>query len=487
MPTTDTLTPAIASSAPPTRGPTPVSAQQLSQLDYALHHAPQATAAWVDLWLAVARLGPSYLHASGIIEAGQTQMQLPTHDPWAWLAAARMAESYGEWSSALSAYEHAQNLRPHDLMTQLWRAHCLARLGRLEEADTLMQVVGRSYAWPARITRMGEHFWRELDRQPPGTSGELYWDWLVPPPHWHASQRRLSQPLDTVILIAMDGVYWERYAERVLGSWQQMLTAATAAGASTAMHLHIHLMNATASQRDSATARMQHGPQLSLCHEELILPIAQEEQARYMREHRTWYACSRLRILPWWLAQCHTGVIITDADITWQRSPLQVWQAVGAATVGCVRSDPRARILWEDWYLSLAAFRASNYGQHIAAHLAAYVDFFLRCGDGVWALDRAALWSVFARHGAAMALEPPRSQHIAALPAGLIHWPGAPHHNSAILATATASHEEAAASERSALRTVAHTQDRPTSAPTPAHWAGIAAAPNPLPTPCTSL
>jgi|GEM_PF-3784920 len=214
--------------------------------------APSAQA-WVHLWTASVHLGQAQLRQAGCMQ-GET-LRLPADVPQLWLAVGRYAEAQGDWAQALRAYEQAQRLRPQDRLAAIWRAHVLARLGRLSEADALFESVGVHCAWPARVTRMGTAWWETLLNAPspetlvPASAGE----WCVPAP----------LQVGTAVLVSCDGTYWERYGAGLLESWSGQAQAAADDWTADAQNtpqvwLHVQLLNASATvvadARDRALA-----------------------------------------------------------------------------------------------------------------------------------------------------------------------------------------------------------------------------------------
>lgn len=378
---------------------------------------------WLRFWLAIRSLGATALRESGFLRPGEPSLQLPAGDPYALVAAGRYAETLGDWSSAVAAFERAHALRSRNPAMALCRAHALARLGRLDEADRLFSGVGKACAWPARTTRMGDPFWRGLDARPPALPDGGGWEWLVPPP----------DGLSTVVLVSMDGGYAQRYAARLLASWKALQSHPAG------LHLHIQLVNTDQPLNGQLAALAAEAGHCSAAVEAVRLPaLPVPPTLQHMAEHRTWFACARLRVLPWWLERVTEGVVVTDVDIEFLASPLVLWRELGAAAAGAVRFDPRARSLWEEWYLTLALFRASTAGRTIARDLAHYVAHFLDHGEGLWSLDQAALWSCFARHGGAVGLEAGTGA-IAALSPEHVQLPGRPRHPDALLRTSVGS------------------------------------------------
>ena len=137
------------------------------------------------------------------------------------------------------------------------------------------------------------------------------------------------------------------------------------------------------------------------------------------------------------LERARTGVIVTDADIEWLRSPCAVWDAMGGSAAGSLRYE--SRLLGEQWYMTLAAFRSTTKGAEIARQVAAYVSRFLDSGDGIWILDQMALWSIFAKFGSAVGNSPATSGDIAALAPEFVKQPDTPGTSMAVMATKVAS------------------------------------------------
>ena len=402
--------------------------------------APSAQA-WVHLWTASVHLGQAQLRQAGCMQ-GET-LRLPADVPQLWLAVGRYAEAQGDWAQALRAYEQAQRLRPQDRLAAIWRAHVLARLGRLSEADALFESVGVHCAWPARVTRMGTAWWETLLNAPspetlvPASAGE----WCVPAP----------LQVGTAVLVSCDGTYWERYGAGLLESWSGQAQAAADDWTADAQNtpqvwLHVQLLNASATVVADARDRALAVGGVSVCHASVTLPPLPTfgPQTQRMAEHRTWFAAARLQCLPWWLARAKTGVVVTDLDVQWHADPRTVWAQMGSASAGAVRFDPRQRVLWEEWYMTLAAFRADASGRAVASDVARYVTHFLQQEQGLWGLDQAALWSAFARHGGPIGLQTASREVVAALPASLVRWPGGPAHAQAILSTGVASQQSRA-------------------------------------------
>ena len=136
------------------------------------------------------------------------KIQLPANNPWALLAGARFLQWRGAEARALEALEHAQRLRPADLLITLWRAHGLARLRRLDEADELFRQVGQRFSELARITRMGDRGWEWVLAKPFEPETDAAWTWLVRPP----------DEIRTLLLVSVDGRYWLHYGKRLLES-----------------------------------------------------------------------------------------------------------------------------------------------------------------------------------------------------------------------------------------------------------------------------
>ena len=212
--------------------------------------APSAQA-WVHLWTASVHLGQAQLRQAGCMQ-GET-LRLPADVPQLWLAVGRYAEAQGDWAQALRAYEQAQRLRPQDRLAAIWRAHVLARLGRLSEADALFESVGVHCAWPARVTRMGTAWWETLLNAPspetlvPASAGE----WCVPAP----------LQVGTAVLVSCDGTYWERYGAGLLESWSGQAQAAADDWTADAQNtpqvwLHVQLLNASATVVADANGRL---------------------------------------------------------------------------------------------------------------------------------------------------------------------------------------------------------------------------------------
>lgn len=400
--------------------------------------APSAQA-WVRLWMASAQLGQADLVQAGCWHDGV--VRVPPDSPHVCLAAGRVAESHGALSQALQAYEAAQRLRPQDPLAAIWRAHVLARLGRYAQADALFALVGQTYAWPARVTRMGVDWWAGLDQ---GRTLVQAWpldgDWLVPAP----------SRVGTVVLVSCDGAYWLRYGADLLRSWAALLqkqggglgVGPDAAAGRVPLCLHVQLLNADAAVQAQVAALARQVGAVSVCHVQVALPSLPSfgPQSQRMAEHRTWFAAARLLCLPAWLERVDEGVVVTDLDVQWHADPREVWALMGHASAGAVRFDSRQRVLWEEWYMTLAAFRATPQGKSVASDVARYVAHFLHQGDGVWGLDQAALWSVFAKHGGPLGLEGARpGSAVVALPPSAVRWRGGPAHALALLSTGVAS------------------------------------------------
>jgi len=383
---------------------------------------------WLRFWLAVFGLGAGALREAGILREGVAALQVP-EDPYALVAAGRYAESLGDWSGAITAFGRAQALRKRNPAIALCRAHALARLGRFDDADRLFASVGAAYAWPARITRMGTAFWNELSRNPPALPDESGWRWIVKP----------RSRLGTVVLVSMDGNYANRYAPPLLANWKSLRAQSSDTSSARTLHLHMHLINAEqALCSQLATLAVEAGC-CSVALETLPLPALQQIATNgSTAEHRTWFACARLRVLPWWLERASDGVLVTDVDIEWLATPSSLWHDLGDASAASVRFDPRKRALWEEWYLTLALFRADERGRAMARDLGRYVSHFLNQGDGLWSLDQAALWSVFARHGGPVGLQPGFGA-VAGLSPALVQLPGQPVQPSGLISTSVAS------------------------------------------------
>ena len=372
------------------------------------------------------------LEQRGWLIAGTGKIKAPGNDPWALLSVARLLQLSGAEVPALEALEQAQRLRPGNLLIMLWRAHGLARLGRLEQADALFEQVGRRFSEPARITRMGSRGWNWVLATHFEPETDAAWEWLVRPP----------EDLRTLLLVSVDGRYWLHYGRRLLESW----TAATRNDGDAAA-LHVHLINADAATQRQAMQLAQANCRVSLCHERLALPVVTEDHSgRTAPDHATWFACKRLLVLPWWLDRVQEGVVLTDVDTVWHGNPSRLWPALRCgeypADAGGVALHKG--MLWEDWYLTLSVFRATDHARAVARDAAAYVQRFLSQGEGVWLLDQTALWSTFERHHW-------RNSHsadhagprIAALPDDWVDWGNGPPKKTAVLWTSLASQEHA--------------------------------------------
>lgn len=406
-----------------------MSIARIQELELSLAREPQI-ATWVELWCATFRMGIAELRELGAIRESDGLMHIPAGNPYAFLAAGWHIEQHGEWDKALGLFERAHQLRPDNMMAATCRAHALARVGRLEEADALFAQVGEKYGWPARVTRLGDAPLAKIFACAPPPADASQWRWLVEPP---------SHP-GTVVLVSLDGRYAQSYAQSFLASWKRMLGTGSA---SAGLHVHMHLVNADTHTREAVANLVRWAGQASLAYEDIVIPdAAYPRTMNHMEEARTWYACARLRVLPWWLARAREGVVVTDVDVEFVRSPEVLWQELGSAVAGAVRLDPRSYPLWQEWSMSLALFRTHHEGMVIARDLAAYASYFLERGDGMWGLDQAALWSVFARHGGPIGQKVGSSGKVAGLLPELVQVPGGGASLHTVLRTSVASVSE---------------------------------------------
>lgn len=395
------------------------------------HAGRLAGPVWLRLFTDSVALNHLDLQQRGWLSA-TGKMQLPASNPWALLAGARFLQWRGADAKALEALEHAQRLRPADLLITLWRAHGLARLRRLDEADELFQEVGQRFSEPARITRMGSRGWNWVLATSFEPETDAAWTWLVRPP----------DDIRTLLLVSVDGRYWLHYGKRLLASW----TAATRNDGDAAV-LHVHLINADAATQRQATQLALANWRVSLCHEKLVLPeLTADDSGRNAPDHATWFACKRLLVLPWWLARVRDGVVMTDVDTVWRRSPNLIWPAVQCgeqpADVGGVTLNKP--LIWEDWSMTLSAFRATAQAGIAARDVAAYAHRFLAQGEGVWLLDQMALWSTYERHDWRNSQQAGHDgPRVAVLTDDWIDWGDGPAKASALLWTSIASLEHA--------------------------------------------
>lgn len=410
--------------------------QEIQALELRLAQNPKESN-WKKLFSAMYYMGELQLRELGAIKEGESSLQIPQDNPYAWFATGRYAALSGAWTNAVDVYDRALALRPQDVPTMLWKAEAMARLGRLDEASVLFEHVGKTFAWPSRITRMGHEAWETIKKQAPAPIDESQWEWLVSPP----------KDVGTVVLVSLDGRYAQRYAESFLESWrvlekQPLATEDRASDISGALHLHLHLVNADAATQALVKNWVLAAGQASLAYEEISLPaLVQDDEINHAAEARTWYACARLRILPWWVERAEDGILITDVDVHFLRSPLELWPALGQGSAGAVRFNPSTRMLWEEWYMTLFMVRATPKGQEIANDLAAYVSYFLDRGDGFWVLDQAALWSAFAKHGGPIGHALPTRPDVVPLAPNWVRSPSSPAYPEAVIESSVASQQ----------------------------------------------
>lgn len=398
-------------------------------LELQLYRKPSRTSWFHFLYTTLEKITLQELQAMGLARDDTHSFVFSLRDPCALLAVGSFLVRSGQYEEGLDLLDRSQDFAPTNRITMLWRAMALAQLKRFDEADSLFATVGKQFASPARVCRMGGRFWNEMATLTPPAA--LDQTWLTAPP---------ANP-DTVVLVSMDSHYALQYAGPLLHSWARMLddgdSAQRFAGRA---HLHIHLVNADAPAQAHVIEAIGNARAASATNESIAVPdIEAMKQADplYMAEARTWYACARLRVLPWWLGQATTGVIVTDADIEWLRSPCRIWETMGNSAAGSPRFE--SRWLGEQWYMTLAAFRSSPRGREIANQVATYVSRFLDSGDGIWSLDQMALWSIFAKFGSAVGAAPATSGDIAALPTDLVRQHDSPGTPMAVLSTSTGS------------------------------------------------
>ncbi len=389
---------------------------------------------WMQLFANSIALNHEDLLSRGWLDPGTGRAELPPNNPWALLTLARYLQSIGVESQALQVLDHAQTLRPGNLLIKLWRAHGMARLGQWEQADELFEFVGRRYGSPARIIRMGSRGWAWVHAKPHQPESDASWQWLIRPP----------DRIGTLLLVSVDGRYWLHYGQRLLQSWADVTKTASKDSV-----LHVHLLNADASTQEHASQLVRASTRASLCHENLVFPeLSRDTSGRSPQEYGTCFACKRLLVLPWWLERVTEGVVVTDVDTVWRADPSQIWPALQcsgyAADAGAVQLKRAGRLLWEDWSMTLAAFRATGRAQGLAVELAAYVNRFLSEGNYIWLLDQMALASAFENCNWRTSHEPSHmGTRIAALPDDWMDWGNGPVKPSALLWTSVASVEQA--------------------------------------------
>lgn len=387
--------------------------------------------AWSRLWVASALLGLNQLREEGMLQANGTLL-LPIEDPWAWLAAGRFAESQGDWTQALRAYNHVVQIAPLSPLGRFWQAHTLARMGSMDEASSAFALIGEQFSWPAGTfdTRRVSYTDDTVPTQLGTCQASAAVEWLLPPPEARGVRA------GTVVLVSLDGRYALRFGQQLIDSWRML-------GEDPGLWLHIHLINAEPQARQVVVQWAQSCASISLSGEIVALPPKPSlwgPTPDRMAEHRTWFACARLRMLPFWLEHCAEGVVVTDADVRFLKDPRLLWAELGSASAGAVRFDPRTKVLWEEWYLTLALFRADTQGKRVAAALADYVGDFLARGQGCWGLDQAALWCVFASFGGPVGMQPALADSpVAAIGQQWVRWPGGPEHPEAVIDTSVAS------------------------------------------------
>lgn len=281
----------------------------------------------------------------------------------------------GRFPSAAEIYAQATQLQPDWPFAEGSRAYALSTLGRHSEADAIFQRLARRYAWPYGNLRLGEPFWQELLTAPtPTVRFELLHKANRPTAKWQA-------------LVAVDSRYLQRYIPALARSFLQHHGDEA--------DLHVHIVNPTAAAlqlADELAAAANGG--LAISGETVDLGEDRLSNCDYVREGRSYYACSRFLLAPTLLADSNRPLVIFDADLVVKQSLSALVAADGDWDVGLTRFSIRSQPLWQQYFASFQVFRPTAGGTAFTTLLAKYLRRFLDLDRWIWPLDQAGLYSL---------------------------------------------------------------------------------------------
>jgi len=291
------------------------------------------------------------------------------------------------YSTLLTAYEHCRQgrlnvaieqtrslviLRPHHPVACELLANLLHDGLEHELADQLYTALAPHYAWPSGLNRCGDRYFQALPPHARTLGSPLQW------------LHRKEAPSPAVAVISADPRYLERYLPKFLETFARHR-------AESGLSLHLHIVNGDATHLSLIPP---HTDDL-LCGitcETLDLPREEIHRVDLCREHRTYYACARFRLLPMLLEHYACPLWVLDIDIEINRSlstlcpPHYAHTDIAYIPLSAGWAGP-----FVSCFVTIFGIFPTPMGLQTAQLIRASIEERLAIGQSGWGLDQAVI------------------------------------------------------------------------------------------------
>jgi len=284
-------------------------------------------------------------------------------DPMRWIGRGNLYRRQGRHGAAEHAYRRALELSPGHPLAGFRLALLLLVENRLAEADRLLRAVEGVQGGRHEVMRFDPAFFTALRNRAP------------PPP---AAEMPILGKCDLVVFAACDGIYFERFADRLLHSIH--------ANAGLDCRFHLHVINPPADLADTVAhyRRFLGGAAITFTTETV-------DAAALGDEARTYYAASRFLLLPHLLARVGAPVLALDVDTLVVGDLRGLLAASAEGDFALICGDPNYCDPWEWMYAGQILIRNGPAAEDYFGLVARYVAAHLGTGKTAWFLDQTAL------------------------------------------------------------------------------------------------
>ncbi|MDP2752016.1 MAG: hypothetical protein Q8O31_05365 [Rhodocyclaceae bacterium] len=264
-------------------------------------------------------------------------------------------------------------IRPAHPITNELLANLLHDGPEYERADTLYTTVARRYAWPSGLNRCSDRYFQTLPDHALA---------LGTPPQWLYQRKDTLSP--AIAVISADPHYLERYLPKFLETFSQHR-------AESGLSLHLHIVNGD----ETHTRLIPPSAYDLICGitcETMDLPDEEINHAYICREHRTYYACARFRLLPMLLKHYVCPLWILDIDIEINRSLSMLCPPHYAnADIAYIPLSAGWAGPFVSCFVTIFGLFPTPLGIQAAQLIRASIEERLNIGQSGWGLDQAVI------------------------------------------------------------------------------------------------
>lgn len=286
-------------------------------------------------------------------------------DPFRMIVAANALRRARRGWEAEALYRQAIDAAPDQPFASMRLACLLLEQGRTGAAEEWFRRAEQTDPGRVQAIQFGAGFFRKLRRRP-----------LPLPPAGFVPPPPSSEP---VVFAACDGTYFDRFASALLNSTHRN------SGLRCRFHLHVVNPPPDILDRLDACKAMLDGAEVVVSTEQVDVSDWGDEK------RRTWFACTRFRLLPHLMEAYSAPILMVDTDLIVLRDLGGLLEAACAGDVAAVATERHVCEPWNWFWADVVFFNATPAALAFADLVARYIDHHLAADEAHWFLDQIAL------------------------------------------------------------------------------------------------